>query len=516
MRTPHLALASLLFACSIGFVLLPRAFTADAGAAAEKDKPKEKPFKYDAWCVFSDLTVDRPYVPPNAPIDPDSEHSRPGSEKLGGFGRRGQWAHVVLDLKNTTDPKDKIVYKGEATIVLNHLKPSDTSQTTYGTTYRQSFVVAPQSEKQYHFSIYCPEDGWNERLNLEIVTENGRAYYRDFRLHDLDQRNEELIVVVSDQPGAFKYLGPTLKNVNDPNDILGGREQTGRQVASVTPSELPARWHDLALASLIIVDGPPVGGLSPDQWEALKAYAQSGGKVLIMAGKDPSRLKGPVEELAGITVRGSSELATLDQFTNRFPADVEKNKDLRLPIIEVTAGAGTGMVKRNIKTQMVEFCAKSYGAGMISFLPFSLNDKLLEHWPDRSLIPLNLIRAEKNLFAVDPQDENDVDPSTVNQPPYGSPYQKYNQRQVRQTTLATLRNSLDTLSHRRHAGDHAIAHDGGDVPADLSGLRGAAELRDFLRPAPPRSRMATMALAVGAGLHPSWRTMSATAARRAW
>ncbi len=433
------------FVWMLGSALLFVASLCGAGEADADKKPKEKPFKYDAWCAFSDLMVDRPYVSPYAPIDENTEHVRPGTSSLGGFGRRGQWAHVVVDLKNTTDPKDKILYEGSSTIHLNHVKPDDTSANTFLTSYRQSFQVAPQAEKPYHFSIFCPENGWNAVLNVDIATAGGRLYSRDFRLYDLDQKGEQLIVVVSDQPGAFKFLGPRMKNRDETDAMIdnGIKEETGRQIASVTPSELPSRWHDLSLASLIIIDGPPVGGLSPSQWDAIKSYTQAGGKVLIMAGKDPSRLKGAVEDLAGIVVRGSTELPILDQFETKFPASAsEKSTDARVPIIEVTA-AGAGIVRRNTATQIVEYCAKSYGTGMVAFIPFSLNDRMFEGWPERFTIPVNLIRAEKNLFSVNPDESDGTDDVQPNNAQY--PYYRYNQqRQAKQLGIATLRNVLDT------------------------------------------------------------------------
>ncbi|MEI6236179.1 MAG: hypothetical protein WCT04_24250 [Planctomycetota bacterium] len=434
MRTTHPAWVSL--------SVLVIAFASSVFGAQDntdptvKEKPKERPFKYDAWCAFSDLMVEKAYVSPNAPIDPETEHVRVGVDKLGGFGRRSQWAHVVVDLKNTTDPKDKIIYQGNSTIELNHFNPDDFNQITYRTSYRQAFQVAPQTEKPYHFSIFCPENGWNHSLNVEIVTSNGRPYNRDFRLYDLDEKNEQLIVVVSDQPGSFRYLGPRAKN-RDEFELPTAQNETemGRQIASVTPSELPSRWHDLTLASLIIIDGPPLGGLSPAQWDAIKSYVKSGGKVLIMAGKDPSRLKGPVEELAGITVRASTELPSLDQFDTHFPPTAGTSKDLRVPVVEVTA-ASAGIVRRNSATQVVEYTAKSYGTGMVAFIPFSLSDRMFEGWPERFTIPMNLIKSEKNLFAVDL--ENDTETDTTQQFP------QQTKRAHNQAALNALRNTLDS------------------------------------------------------------------------
>src|SRR6185295_7982280 len=148
---------------------------------------------------------------------------------------------------------------------------------------------------------------------------------RYFGISDLDQSREELIVVVSDKPGAFQNLDPFAKRALPGED--DGTPRQGRKVASVVASELPERWQDLTIASLIIIDGPPVEGINDAQWAALKTYAQSGGRILIMAGKDPSRLKGQVEALAGISVRGPADLPGIDQFEPPYFGPVKENPE---------------------------------------------------------------------------------------------------------------------------------------------------------------------------------------------
>lgn len=462
----------------------------EAGADPKKEKPKEKPFKFDAWCVFSDLTRgDRPFIPP----DPDSDHSKPNATNLGGYGRRGRWAHVVLDLQNTTDPKDKIIYDGVAKIQLDHARDPN-SNSTYESKYEQKFQVAPQSEKQYHFSIFCPEEGWSQNINLEIITNQLGTKTRVFELANLDERQEQLIVVVSDQPGAYKYLGPQTRNINlDETTPDTDKKVINRQVASVTPAELPARWHDLVLASLIIIDGPPKDGLSEEQWDAIRTYAMAGGKVLVMAGKDPARLKGPVEDLCGISVRGTTEVPRLDAWTREgngrdgitpFPPEIgtikepqkqpekqpendaakgkEPGKDEKddkkdekkeepiksVPLIEVTA-PGCSVRRYNNTTKVIEECEKNYGAGRVIFLPYSLGDKIFEHWIGRQMIPLGFIQGEKSLFSFEePPDDADPNAQMIG-------YNGYRQNwrggrgwrgevQEQYSALTSLRNTLDT------------------------------------------------------------------------
>jgi hypothetical protein len=96
--------------------LVAVAFAVYAGEEPEKpteEKPKEPPLKYSAWCAFRELS-DR--VPPPVKDDPLTRQSRPGSVQWKGFGRRGKWANVVLEVKNTTE---ETTFKGNASIQLN-------------------------------------------------------------------------------------------------------------------------------------------------------------------------------------------------------------------------------------------------------------------------------------------------------------------------------------------------------------------------------------------------------------
>ena len=405
---------------------------------AEEERKKKIPaLKYDAWCVFSELSGRAAREE-----DPESSHSRVNSIDLEGYGRRGKWAHVVLDLKNTTELKKKLVFEGYASIVFNQVQPGGSAEIPYSTTYRQPFNVGPENENQYHFSILCPDYGWDSNVGIRIETSVGSSYSRAFTLRDLDQAREELIVVVSDTPGAFKYLGP-LRNRKDVDVTIEDlNKPAGRQVATVVPKELPERWQDLALASLIIIDGPPAEALNLAQWDALKTFARSGGRVLIMAGRDPARLKGSVEDIAGITVRGMTELPGIDQFEPAYPIKKRgpDEPEWKLPVVEVAA-PGANVVKRNVKTQIVEYCARSYGAGLVAFTPFSLSDRFLQDWPGRTIIPLGLLNKDKNLFSIETDLEiEDASPA----PQYnGWGWGQSNIKPIENRTLATFRSKLD-------------------------------------------------------------------------
>ncbi|MGD0089859.1 MAG: hypothetical protein ABSE73_08050 [Planctomycetota bacterium] len=400
----------------------------------KKEKIEEPPLKYSAWCAFRDLSDTRP----PRKEDPRKDYTRAAAEGWSGFARRGQWANIVLELKNTTE---KTEYRGTASIEFDPVKENDRGEKPYQTHYRQEFDVGPQTVKQYSFSVLCPEDGWTGPVPVSI-TANGRGFdVRLVTLHDLDAGGQDFVVVVSESSGAFRHLA-TKKGV----DLgLDESQQHERMVAVVEPQELPSRWHDLTLANLIVIDGPPREQLTGAQWEALKSYVQAGGQVLITAGKDPSRLKGPVEDLAGITVRSMIEVSALDGGENEGLNWKPRDPTWKLPMLDVSVSPkGSPKVRYSLAARKVEMCSRSYGLGSVTFLPFSLSDPRLENWAGRALIPLKILEDARGrrLFVNTTADDEfgSVRPTGL-----GNPYpSRYIQPDAeRHQTLMGLRHALD-------------------------------------------------------------------------
>ena len=100
--------------------------------------------------------------------------------------------------------------------------------------------------------MLCPETDFS---SIEVnLTANGRSYTRFVTLHDLERPPEDLIVVVSEDAGAFSFLKPPRSR----DEMQLPDDQTKfREVAVVQPRDLPDRWCDLTMANLIVVDGPP-------------------------------------------------------------------------------------------------------------------------------------------------------------------------------------------------------------------------------------------------------------------
>lgn len=403
-------------------------FAADDTDPDKEEKPKELPFRCSAWCAFRELRYDPPPETKLKKTDPVVlENTRPESVGWSGFGRRGQWATIVVELKNSTE---KSTYKGTCSVNLNPLRATDHGD-PYVTNYMQAFEVGPQTEKQYSFSVLCPEDGFPASIPVNISANNGFSTTRNIHLIDLTE--SDFVVVISESSGSFRYLAPKQQSSVNENSDDEDRTNQPRRVAVVEPADLPSRWYDLMLANLIILDGPPREQLSDAQWDALKSYVKSGGHLLITAGNDPSRLKGPIEDLAGITVRDMQEISSLDETVPKY---VPVREDWRLPLVDATVSPkGNPDVRHNKKTNFVEMSTRYYAAGSVTFLPFSLSDKILMSWPGRVDIPLRILKngSERTLFLHElASDDAPMGTIAIGEDKYSAP-----------ATLAGFRHNLD-------------------------------------------------------------------------
>lgn len=368
----------------------------------EKKKLKPQPFRFSAWSAFRDFATAQ-LAPPEMDEKRKAEslHTRPGSGNWACYARRGKWLPLVVELENTTEKTD---YAGTMTIQLDPTRETNTGIVPYTSRYRQDFEIPPGGKQLFRFSVLCPEFTFGEII--VNITANGAGFTRHIAIKDLDQSNDRLVVVVSDQSGAFKYL----LSKRDPNALspdMGtdpGATPEGRRVAVVSPEDLPDRWHDLLLADLIIIDGPPTEHLKDDQLAALETYVQAGGHLLISSGGDPARLKTAdgqarsLADLAGVKVRGAARIPSLDQVAPPFkPANAEAT----IPIVDVSVESGVNrIIKRNASTGHIELAERELGMGTVTFLAFSLNEPLLATWEGRESLPLGILNfyGQRPLF----------------------------------------------------------------------------------------------------------------------
>lgn len=385
---------------------------------AAKKPPPPRPLQVSAWCAFN-IPREIRFRVPNKKLK--LTDTRPAARNRIGCARRGRWFPLWVELRNTTKEKS---FSGVMNIRTRSGKAKDVGKRLYTTIYRRRFEIGSGTTKRYRFSILYPDNGMSENawnsFSVEISSDGRQSAARRVTLRDVT--DERLIAVVSDKPGAFRRLATAGRDFSPPKgqeeaaldeevagvlNGAGGNDETFRErrriVVDVPPEELPDRAHDLAAADLIILDGPPRTGLTDAQYRALFDYCLAGGRLLVIAGREPARLRAEpgrqwsVERLTGLRVLGTTEVHHLELDP---PFRPKPGNIWALPLIKTEPVAGSGFhisIYRETGTGVVLMAVRQTGRGAVSFLPFPLGDKLLAGWEGRTRIPLDELRAAHRL-----------------------------------------------------------------------------------------------------------------------
>ena len=180
-------------------------------------------------------------------------------------------------VENTTEDT---TYRGSVAVSLNAVNENQAGQIPYKTNYRKDFEIGPggsaRQDRQKHpahlrFSVLCKED-WNEGTGTTPTFEisaGSQLKSRDVMLTNLDASGEDFIVVLTkDNSGSFRYLtnrkrGAASTMTTKAWTLAAKSKTQARWRLGAPPRICRRRWHDLTIANMIIVDGPPAEKLRP-------------------------------------------------------------------------------------------------------------------------------------------------------------------------------------------------------------------------------------------------------------
>ena len=362
-----------------------------APATAARSK-KDPPLKVSAWCPFRD----RGSTSGAPKSDPGSVELRKGAGAWISYCRAGRWMPLVVEMRNTTEDS---VLSGTIRIRMDPVSNSG-SESYYRTHYVQPYEIPPKSPPmRYRFSLWIPSGTWGRQYFVTVEQRGGFASATEvpFNMRDLDAFREDLIVVLSEKPGAFGWLGSSgrkAKTESEAAEETGNEEQkpgegdgearSRRIVCWCGAEEFPSRWYELAAADLIIVDGPPREALSGEQMEALAGYVMAGGRAVLNCGKDISRLRGSsLAKLFGLEVKG---LAAVPSLTPLGPPGLAGED---LPAISLAPAFKDMAVLRQEKTGVPLMLRRAMGLGELTTFAFDLDDPSLAGWAGRAPLAIS-------------------------------------------------------------------------------------------------------------------------------
>ncbi len=209
-----------------------------------------------------------------------------------GYYKQEKWFPVVIHAANDGAPID-----GRVQIL------TGSSGLDNGGVYDAPISLPTQSNKQVPLIVY-PATQFANELPVQLVDENGTLINQSTsnRLRSL-RANDLLYGVISPEPSQFAGL----------EDIHGGRGFAG--VAFLTIDDLPdtaVAWQAL---DILIIDDSDTSQLSPAQLNALTAWIETGGQLVVTGGPNGQKTAVALADLLPVSLNGTLTLDDLPALT---------------------------------------------------------------------------------------------------------------------------------------------------------------------------------------------------------
>jgi hypothetical protein len=202
-----------------------------------------------------------------------------------GYYKDGHWIPVYVAAANSGAPVE-----GELRIVTGS-SPSDR------VVYTSPISLPTQSDKRVTFYVFLP--GFTSELELLLLDDNGDLVASTEASLRRISADTLLYGVVSDEPGALDLL----------ENVTGSRRQAA--VAYLDVAHLPdvgAAWRPL---DVLVFSGADSGRLAPEQREALAAWLNTGGQLVVAGGSSWQQTVAAFSEWLPVTPTGSRTIDDL-------------------------------------------------------------------------------------------------------------------------------------------------------------------------------------------------------------
>ncbi len=245
----------------------------------------------------------------------------------------------------------------EATIAVVVGDPSFGSSVVY----TAPVSLPTQSTKRVPLYIYLPEFGADVVVRLlvgdQLVAETVPNQLSRIASNDL------LYGVVSPEPGALAFL----------STVPGGRDDAA--VAFLTLDDLPDIAPGWQALDVLILDDTDTSRLSREQREALSAWIENGGQLVVTGGPGGATTAAGVAALLPVTVTGSETVTELPALAEFAGSDLASDG----PYVVTTSEMGSGEALIS-ESGTVLFARRPLGRGAVYFLALDPKLNPLRSW----------------------------------------------------------------------------------------------------------------------------------------
>ncbi len=204
-----------------------------------------------------------------------------------GFYKSGQWVPVYVTLSNSSS-----LVEGTVQIVTN---PASSSERLV---YDAPVSLPTQSKKLV--TLYVQAPNFTNTLQVEFLDENGELVV-ETATNSLSQLLPDALLygVVTPEPGEFGFL----------ENVTGTYKEA--KVAFLSLEELPETavpWNNL---DVLIIHDSDTGQLTPAQKEALNAWVDTGGQLVLTGGANWQKTTAVFGDKLPVTISGSESVDDL-------------------------------------------------------------------------------------------------------------------------------------------------------------------------------------------------------------
>jgi hypothetical protein len=278
-----------------------------------------------------------------------------------GFYKANALMPVIVNVANDGDP-----IEGELRIELGSRASGDRI------VYNTPISLPNQSNKRVFMYVYPV--GFSTDVEVELVDENGRSVLKAASdpIRQLPQ-DSLLYGVVTPEPGILDYL----------EDVEGDRSEAAVAYLNLDDlPELPPAWNGLDVLVLHDVD---TGQLSAAQMEALTAWMNTGGQLVVTGGAGWQKTTAALADILPVSITGSE---AVDDLPALQAATGEPFRDPG-PYLITTSSLTSGELLLH-EEGLPLLAQRPFGQGSVTFLALDPSLAPLLDWAGSEIVWANV------------------------------------------------------------------------------------------------------------------------------
>lgn len=292
-----------------------------------------------------------------------------------GFYRSGQWIPVYVTLANNGAPVD-----GKVQIVIN---PDSSDRLVY-----EAPVSLPTQSKKL-VTLYVQAPRVANKLTVEFLAEQD-AVVAETKTNTLLPLLPDVLLygVVTPEPGAFGFL-----------ESVTGTYQDAK-VAFLSLETLPETAVPWANLDVLIIHDSDTGQLTPGQREALQAWLDTGGQLVLAGGPGWQKSTAAFTEQLPVAISGSGSVDDLPALSQAAGIPFREAG----PYVMTNSSLVRGELLAH-QDGLPLLARQPYGRGALYFLALDPTLAPLQGWAGSELLWANIVGAVpgKTLWGAGPQ-----------------------------------------------------------------------------------------------------------------